>query len=96
LEDLLGRPVDLVMETAVENSFFRAGIDRSRQSSAWLWEVRLATDSIAALVQGRGFADCAAAVWQTIDQDLPALRVQIEALLVRLGITRNGSVDQLP
>jgi uncharacterized protein with HEPN domain len=35
-------------------------IDRSRQSSAWLWEVRLATDSIAALVQSRSFADCAA------------------------------------
>ena len=31
LEDLLGRPVDLVMEAAVENPFIRAGIDRSRQ-----------------------------------------------------------------
>ena len=31
LEDLLGRPVDLVMEAAVENPFSRAGIDRSRQ-----------------------------------------------------------------
>ena len=32
LEDLLGRPVDLVMEAAVENPFIRAGIDRSRQA----------------------------------------------------------------
>jgi len=32
LEVLLGRPVDLVMEAAVENPFIRAGIDRSRQS----------------------------------------------------------------
>jgi predicted nucleotidyltransferase len=31
LADLLGRPVDLVMETAVENPFVRAGIERSRQ-----------------------------------------------------------------
>jgi predicted nucleotidyltransferase len=28
---LLGRPVDLVMENAVENPFIRAGIERSRQ-----------------------------------------------------------------
>lgn len=31
LEDLFGRPVDLVMEAAVENPFIRAGINRSRQ-----------------------------------------------------------------
>lgn len=32
LADLLGRPVDLVMEAAVENPFIRAGIERSRQA----------------------------------------------------------------
>jgi predicted nucleotidyltransferase len=32
LDGLLGRPVDLVMETAVENAFIRAGIERSRQA----------------------------------------------------------------
>jgi hypothetical protein len=32
LEGLLGVPVDLVMETAVENPFIRVGIDRSRQA----------------------------------------------------------------
>ena len=32
LADLLGRPVDLVMETAVENPFIRAGIERSREA----------------------------------------------------------------
>lgn len=32
LKDLLGRPVDLVMETAVENPFIRAGIERSREA----------------------------------------------------------------
>jgi predicted nucleotidyltransferase len=32
LTDLLGRPVDLVMETAVENPFVRAGIERSREA----------------------------------------------------------------
>jgi predicted nucleotidyltransferase len=32
LEALLGRPVDLVMEAAVENPFIRAGIERSRQA----------------------------------------------------------------
>jgi uncharacterized protein len=32
LSNLLGRPVDLVMETAVENPFVRAGIERSRQA----------------------------------------------------------------
>ena len=32
LEELLGRPVDLVMEAAVENPFIRAGIDRARQA----------------------------------------------------------------
>ena len=31
LTELLGRPVDLVMENAVENPFVRAGIERSRQ-----------------------------------------------------------------
>lgn len=31
LADRLGRPVDLVMENAVENPFIRAGIARSRQ-----------------------------------------------------------------
>ena len=31
LAGLLGRPVDLVMENAVENPFIRAGIERSRQ-----------------------------------------------------------------
>lgn len=31
LADVLGRPVDLVMENAVENPFVRAGIERSRQ-----------------------------------------------------------------
>ena len=31
LEGLLGRPVDLVMEAAVENPFIWADIDRSRQ-----------------------------------------------------------------
>jgi predicted nucleotidyltransferase len=31
LSDVLGRPVDLVMEGAVENPFIRAGIERSRQ-----------------------------------------------------------------
>jgi len=31
LADLLGRPVDLVMENAVENPFIRTGIERSRQ-----------------------------------------------------------------
>lgn len=31
LADRLGRPVDLVMDTAVENPFIRAGIERSRQ-----------------------------------------------------------------
>jgi uncharacterized protein len=30
LTNLLGRPVDLVMENAVENPFIRAGIERSR------------------------------------------------------------------
>jgi uncharacterized protein with HEPN domain len=108
---------------------------------AWLWDVRLAADSIAAFVQGRSFADYAAdlmlrsaverqfeiagealnrlsretpeiaaqlpdlrravamrnalihgyreidnaTVWQTIHEDLPALRLQIEALLAKLG-----------
>ncbi len=32
LEDLFGRPVDLVMDAAVENPFIRAGIDRARQA----------------------------------------------------------------
>ncbi|HXA25879.1 MAG TPA: nucleotidyltransferase domain-containing protein [Acetobacteraceae bacterium] len=32
LEALLGRPVDLVMDAAVENPFIRAGIERSRQA----------------------------------------------------------------
>ena len=32
MEDLLGRPVDLVMEAAVENPFVRAGINGSRQA----------------------------------------------------------------
>jgi predicted nucleotidyltransferase len=32
LSDLLGRPVDLVMETAVENPSILAGIERSRQA----------------------------------------------------------------
>ena len=32
LSDILGRPVDLVMEGAVENPFIRAGIERSRQA----------------------------------------------------------------
>jgi uncharacterized protein len=32
LADLFGLPVDLVMETAVENPFIRAGIERSRQA----------------------------------------------------------------
>jgi uncharacterized protein len=32
LEAVLGRPVDLVMEAAVENPFIRAGIERSRQA----------------------------------------------------------------
>jgi uncharacterized protein len=32
LSNLLGRPVDLVMETAVENPYILAGIDRSRQA----------------------------------------------------------------
>jgi predicted nucleotidyltransferase len=32
LEDLLGRPVDLVMEAAIANPFIRAGIDRVRQA----------------------------------------------------------------
>ena len=31
LTELLGRPVDLVMEGAVENPFIRAGIERSRE-----------------------------------------------------------------
>ena len=31
LARLFGRPVDLVMENAVENPFIRAGIERSRQ-----------------------------------------------------------------
>jgi uncharacterized protein len=31
LADLLGRPVDLIMENAVENPFVLAGIERSRQ-----------------------------------------------------------------
>jgi uncharacterized protein len=31
LEGVLGRPVDLVMEDAVENPFIRAGIERFRQ-----------------------------------------------------------------
>ena len=31
LADRLGRPVDLVIETAVRNPFIRAGIERSRQ-----------------------------------------------------------------
>jgi uncharacterized protein len=31
LSELFGRPVDLVMENAVENPFIRAGIERSRQ-----------------------------------------------------------------
>ena len=31
-----------------------------------------------------------------LSTNLPALRVQIEGLLVRLGITRNGYVDQFP
>ena len=31
LTELLGRPVDLVMEGAVENPFVRAGIERSRE-----------------------------------------------------------------
>ena len=31
LADLLGRPVDLVMDAAVENPFIRAGIERSRE-----------------------------------------------------------------
>jgi len=29
---VFGRPVDLVMDTAVENPFIRAGIDRSREA----------------------------------------------------------------
>ena len=32
LDDLLGRPVELVMEAAVENPFVRAGINGSRQA----------------------------------------------------------------
>jgi predicted nucleotidyltransferase len=32
LADLFSLPVDLVMETAVENPFVRAGIERSRQA----------------------------------------------------------------
>jgi uncharacterized protein with HEPN domain len=108
---------------------------------AWLWDVRLAVDSIATFVQGRSFADYAgdlmlrsaverqfaiagealnrlsreapeiaaqlpdlrraiamrnalihgyrevdnATVWQTIHEDLPALQVQVEALLAKLG-----------
>jgi predicted nucleotidyltransferase len=32
LADLLGRPVDLVMATAVENPFIRAAIEHSRQA----------------------------------------------------------------
>jgi uncharacterized protein len=32
LADRLGRRVDLVMESAVENPFIRAGIERSRQA----------------------------------------------------------------
>lgn len=32
LTETLGRPVDLVMETAVENPFIRAGIERSREA----------------------------------------------------------------
>jgi predicted nucleotidyltransferase len=32
LEDLFGRPVDLVKDAAVENPFIRAGIDRARQA----------------------------------------------------------------
>jgi predicted nucleotidyltransferase len=32
LEDLFGRPVDLVMDAAVENPFIRSGIDRARQA----------------------------------------------------------------
>jgi predicted nucleotidyltransferase len=32
LADMLERPVDLVMETAVENPFVRAGIERSREA----------------------------------------------------------------
>ena len=108
---------------------------------AWLWDVRLAADSIATFVQCRSFADYAgdlmlrsaverqfeiagealnrlsreapeiaaqlpdlrravamrnalihgyrevdnATVWQTIHQDLPALRVQIGVLLAKLG-----------
>jgi len=31
LSELLGRPVDLVMESAVRNPYLRAGIERSRQ-----------------------------------------------------------------
>jgi predicted nucleotidyltransferase len=32
LAELLGRPVDLVMEAAIENPFIRASIHRSRQA----------------------------------------------------------------
>ena len=39
-----------------------------------------------------------ATVWQTIQADLPALRVQVEACLTNLGIirSRNGRDDQFP
>jgi uncharacterized protein len=31
LEDLFGRPVDLVVESAISNPYFRQAVDRSRQ-----------------------------------------------------------------
>ena len=79
-----------MLRSAVERQFEIAGEALNRLSreapeiAAQLPDLRRAVALRNALIHGyREVGN--ATVWQTIDQDLPALRVQIEALLVRLG-----------
>ena len=66
---------DLLLRSAVERQF---------EIAAQLPDLRRAVAMRNALIHGYREVDNAS-VWQTIHEDLPALRVQVEALLAKLG-----------
>ena len=81
---------DLMLRSAVERQFEIAGEALNRLSreapeiAAQLPDLRRAVAIRNALIHGYREVDNAT-VWETIHEDLPALREQVEALLAQLG-----------
>ena len=85
-----GYTADLMLRSAVERQFEIAGEALNRLSreapeiAAQLPDLRRAVAMRNALIHGYREVDNAT-VWETIHEDLPALREQVEALLAQLG-----------